>query len=504
MDLSGSRRKSQPLKRNTEVDQLPPHSIEAEQGAIGCVLMTKESPAESDALLRQLSLSMFYDLRHKTLFQELVQMRMDNHVLDLITIPDWLKGREMLEGVGGVPYLIQLIDCVPSLANFSYYLGILQDQALRRHVLARSAELSELSRKTELSADDLRAELLSLVEKTDRIVTSTRPMIEVWTIDQAKAYVPDPTTFLAGADMISRGELIVMAGPPGVGKTRLANTFAFAGAKGKGLWMGYEIKRRFRTFVLQSENNPRRIQNEVKDVPQEWNDWVRFSLPCFMQFNLPAFRQELLRLYEAWPFDAIVIDNMNDVAKADAREDFLDALDNIRLALPPYPKTPALILLAHLRKNRGGEKWRPMRGRQLLNELSGSFALGAKARTVFVLQPGSDDADDDHVVFDCAKSNNEVPLPASAWHRTNVEFAPAPDFDIEEWLAGDEEGRKTVNEETMSEIFHKHGPTISRKEFKAHLAQYGFAQSTAYRVLKLDGQFKDRLWETQTGRLGWK
>lgn len=506
MALSGNRPKFQPLKPSTaELDQLPPHNLKAEQEALGCVLFI-DNNAEADSLLRQLRTSLFYDLRHQKLFTELVTLRMENHALNKVTLDDWLRGRKTMDAIGGYNYLGELIDQVTSIANFASCLQILETHALRRHVLARSAELSELSRKTELSSDDLRAEFLSLVEKTDRMTTRSRPMIEVWTIEQVKAYVPDPSTWLIGEDIVSRGELSVMAGPPGVGKTRWANTLAFAGARGNGTWTGYQVKRRFRTLVLQSENNPRRIQSEVKDVPKEWHDYVRFSMPCVMQFSSPAFRQELLRIYEGWPFDLLILDNMNDVARADGREDFLEALDFVRMALPPFPNTPALMILTHLRKSRGGEMWKPKRGRQLLDELPGSFALGARARTVLVIQPGSNETDDDMVVTDCAKSNNDVPFGMTAWHRKNVAFELAPDFDLDAWLVGPDEGRKIVTEEILAEIFQKHGPSIDKHDLvKLLQSEEGFSQSTAYKAVDLKkSKFKDRLWETQNGRLGWK
>jgi CheY-like chemotaxis protein len=168
-----------------------------------------------------------------------------------------------------------------------------------------------------------------------------------------------------------------------VGKSRLANTLAFAGARGAGEWMGYLVKRRFRTLVLQSENGPRRIQSEVAGLPREWDEHVRLSLPTWMRFGEPAFRQELRRLWESWPFDVLIVDNMNDVAKADGREDFLEALDNIRASLPVYPDAPAVVVVAHLRKSRGGAAHGPGRAGRVEREFrpGGQGPLRVRAAT---------------------------------------------------------------------------------------------------------------------------
>lgn len=493
-----------PSLPGNEATDLPPHSLEAERGALGCVLLT-QSTAEADSLLLQLRSRLFFDLRHRTLHDELVQLRFENHAVDLVVIGNWLKGRNKIEACGGVHYISEHGEQTPSVANFSYYLAILEDKHLRRQTMARAARMAELAAAEGLTMEQLKTEFSELLESVERSATAGAPLIQLWTIAEAKAYRPDPSTFLIGADMVTRGDLTVIAGPPGVGKSRLANTLAFTGARGTGTWMGYEIKRRFRTLILQSENNPRRIQSEVAGLPAELNDFVRISLPCFMDFGNPAFRAELRRIFDRWPFDVLVIDNMTDVAKADSREDFIEALDSIRASLPVHPHTPAIILLAHLRKARGGEQWRPKRGRELLDELSGSFALGAKARTAFVLQPASSDHDDDRVIFDCGKSNNDVPLPMSCWFRRNGEFQPCPDFDFDQWLSGDDAGRKVISEAMMADLFRKHGPAIEKPDMVKLLTQAeGFSQATAYRALRLDGKFADHLWETPMGLLAWK
>jgi hypothetical protein len=237
--------------------------------------------------------------------------------------------------------------------------------------------------------------------------------------------------------------------------------------------------------------------------PALCQQYVRWSLPCFMQFANPQFRSELRRMWQAWPFDLIIIDNLNDIAKADGREDYLDALENIYAALPQHPDLPAIVILAHLRKSRGGTDNRPKSGRNLLDELSGSFAIGAKARTAFVLLPVSNDPEDARCVFDCAKFNNFKPNPRSAWKRDTASFHPIVDFAWDEYDNPPEESRKVVTLETMAAVFGNGTRTLRLKNAVGALEEEGFSTATAYRVLKLDGQFAQHL-EKVGEYLAWK
>lgn len=436
---------------------LPPHDSQLEAAALSCVLQAgdTDNQAEVDALLMQLRPEFFFELKHKNLMLELTQMRMSDapHSVSTLTLTSWLKGR--LDDFGGLAYIAALPNQAPSIAQFPEYRRQLVCLAKRRLALSQSQSLADSARNGDIDLADLRANLAGALDSIDRSGAGERPMIETWTATEAAAYVPDPATFLIGEGIISSAEITLLAGPAGAGKSRLANTLAFAGARGNGHWMGYEVRRRFKTLVLQSENNENRIKEELACLPMELAQYVKISLPCEMAFARPEFRQELRRIWDSWRFDVIVIDNLNDVSRADGREDFLEAIANIKAALPRHPETPSIILIAHLTKG-SGRALKPLTGRKLLDEIAGSNALAAKARTAFALQHADPtDATDDRVIFDCAKCNNGVPLPMAAYHRRNGEFQPCPNFDFDTWLNPPEDGGRArpPGREDWLEIF---------------------------------------------------
>lgn len=132
------------MKRNppdlAKIDRLPPHSIEAEQGVLGCCLL---DPGESldEALLALPDPQAFYDLRHQAIFGSLMAMRRQNVPVDVLTVLERLKEANNLEAVGGVKYLSVLPEATPSAANLSYYLETVKSKWLLRRFLSLCTEI---------------------------------------------------------------------------------------------------------------------------------------------------------------------------------------------------------------------------------------------------------------------------------------------------------------------------------------------------------------------------
>src|SRR5438874_13457133 len=128
-DLTGSQR-FRPIRNGSpsrSVDRLPPHSPEAEQGVLGCIFLSpNECMADCITKLKG-GPEVFYDLRHQTIFNVLAEMFDQREPIDIITVQQRLKDRQLLEQIGGITYLSTLPDLVPSAANVSYYLNIVQE-----------------------------------------------------------------------------------------------------------------------------------------------------------------------------------------------------------------------------------------------------------------------------------------------------------------------------------------------------------------------------------------
>jgi replicative DNA helicase len=104
-DFKRSRRKKMDLADPNRVDRLPPHSVEAEQGVLGCVLLSPPDCLGECIEKFKTGSDVFYDLRHRAIYELLVEMYERKDAIDIITVQQALKDRQQLETVGGLPYL---------------------------------------------------------------------------------------------------------------------------------------------------------------------------------------------------------------------------------------------------------------------------------------------------------------------------------------------------------------------------------------------------------------
>ena len=112
-----------------KLDRLPPNSTEAEQGVLGCVLLSPNDCMGECIEKLKAGPEVFYDLRHQTLFQTLTEMYDERAGITTITLHQRLKDRQQLEGAGGLADLASLPDAVPSAAGLDYYLDIVIEKS---------------------------------------------------------------------------------------------------------------------------------------------------------------------------------------------------------------------------------------------------------------------------------------------------------------------------------------------------------------------------------------
>jgi replicative DNA helicase len=131
-------------KPRSTADRLPPHSIEAEQGVLGCILLDPVVGIDTaSTVFGDRGEEHFYDLRHWEIFATLERMAAKRVKIDIHTLHERLKSDGKLEAVGGIGFVSSLPDCVPSASNLEYYLGILKEKADRRRALKVFASLTQ-------------------------------------------------------------------------------------------------------------------------------------------------------------------------------------------------------------------------------------------------------------------------------------------------------------------------------------------------------------------------
>ena len=105
-------------------------------------------------------------------------------------------------------------------------------------------------------------------------------MIRFYTPSELRAYMPEANTVLVGDSHISKGEVVVLGGEPGVGKSTAATELAFCGATGKD-WFGLPVHAKFKTMIIQTENSRHRLKQEflARCADSYLDDWIFVSEP---------------------------------------------------------------------------------------------------------------------------------------------------------------------------------------------------------------------------------
>jgi len=239
-DLKKSRRRKMSLADPLKVDRLPPHSIEAEQGVLGCVLLSpNECVGECVEYLKSGS-EVFYDLRHRTLYEHLVEMFDEKEAIDLITLQQRLRDRQQLEGVGGLSYIASLPDAVPSAANLSYYLEIVREKSVLRKMIQTCtdvvARVYEHEGEVDALIDEVERDILQISEaRSESAFQGMKDLVHraINTIEdyhQRQGMLTGISTGFHDLDKMTSGlhggEMIIIAARPSMGKTSLAMNIA--------------------------------------------------------------------------------------------------------------------------------------------------------------------------------------------------------------------------------------------------------------------------------------
>lgn len=213
--------------------RIPPHSEEAEISVLGALLLDKDAII---AVAEFLEPNHFYDDRHKIVYECIIDLYEERAPIDVLTVSEKLKKKKALKEVGGVSFLAEMANKVPTAAHVEHYGKIVKDHATKRSLMNAAAKLVNLSLDEGLDADELldkaESEVFSLTQShLDKSFTSVKATLadsfdrldELHKMDSGLRGVPtgfkDLDNLLAG---MQKSNLLILAARPGVGKSTLA------------------------------------------------------------------------------------------------------------------------------------------------------------------------------------------------------------------------------------------------------------------------------------------
>ncbi|KPK45456.1 MAG: replicative DNA helicase [Nitrospira bacterium SM23_35] len=396
--------------RNTDLhlDKLPPQNLDAEQSVLGAILI------DNNALTRALEIldpEDFYKMSHRKIFFAMTELFDKNEPIDLITLTDELKKNDELEAVGGIAYLSQMVNMVPTAANVKYHSHIVREKALLRGLLLSANEIAGKVYEDNLDAEDLvdyaersifrisdkrvKASFVTLRE----VIRDSFEMIE-HLYDKKETITGVPSGFRDLDDLTTgfqKGDLIVVGGRPSMGKTAFALNIA--------QHVGLELREPVAIFSLEMAKEQLAIRmlcaeamvnsNSIRKGFIKKEDWHKLTSAASNLTGAPVFiddtsgitvlelRAKARRLKIEHGLSLVIVDYLQLMRGKGSFERREQEISDISRSLKALSKELSVPVIAVSQLNRSVEQRRPPK--PILADLRESGAIEQDADVILFL-----------------------------------------------------------------------------------------------------------------------
>ena len=205
---------------------MPPQDISAEKAILGAIFLNHEALAD---VMEQVEPDDFYSRQHQILFQSMIELNDADQPIDVLTMKSSLETKNQLDDAGGVAYLAELANSVPSARNAAYYAKIVSAKSRLRQLIRTSTDIIALAQKQDDDVDEAERQIMDVSERRNK--AGFKPIREV--VDEVYNHLydlsnnkSDITGLSTGYDKLDKmisglqpDNLIILAARPAVGKT---------------------------------------------------------------------------------------------------------------------------------------------------------------------------------------------------------------------------------------------------------------------------------------------
>ncbi|MDD4371795.1 MAG: replicative DNA helicase [Anaerostipes sp.] len=213
------------------IKKIQPNSIEAEQSVIGAMIMDRDAIADVSDIVNA---DDFYQKQNGVLFEAMVELYKEGKPVDLVTLQNKLREKDVPESMKSLEFIRDLIEAVPTSANAKQYANIVKDKATLRKLIRVSEEITKEcylgKEEVDTILDDTEKNVFGLLQETsgrqdfvpiDQVVLNTLEGIE--TAASTSGKITGVATGFDDLDFKLTGlhasELIMVAARPAMGKT---------------------------------------------------------------------------------------------------------------------------------------------------------------------------------------------------------------------------------------------------------------------------------------------
>jgi replicative DNA helicase len=283
------------------IKKLLPHNFLAEKMILTCLIINPES---IEFAIKTLPIKAFYFKNHEQIYKAIIFMYKYQLFIDIFSLTTFLQENALLEEIGGIGVLIELMNEIPNLLDLENYIQLVKDKFLRRLLIKFGYKTINLSYITniplEQTLEQLENELLNLTTNNVKnlVPNSTELLNEIFFKLKDRFLNPTfpglPSGF-SNLDLLTQGfqksELIVLAARPSMGKTALSLNIALNAIKVSKLpviFFSLEMsKEQIMYRILSTETGV--PQTRLKNGKLYKNDWVKFNKAIKFFSKLPFF-----------------------------------------------------------------------------------------------------------------------------------------------------------------------------------------------------------------------
>lgn len=274
-----------------ELGKIPPHDIEAEQAIIGSMLTDKDSVISAIEVLKEED---FYREDNKVIYSAIMNLYNRGEPVDILTLKAELVSLGKFDAVGGLEYLAELPEKVPTTANVERYIKIVEEKSMMRTLIKTANELIVLGYDETQEVEDImdvaEKKIFNVMQRKNQKGYSSMKDILVESFTQLeelynrKQHVTGVPTGFADLDYKTAGlhnsDLILVAARPAMGKSAFAlNIASYAAVKAKipvAIFSLEMSKEQMANRILCSEALV--DSNKVRTGKIEDEDWAKLAM----------------------------------------------------------------------------------------------------------------------------------------------------------------------------------------------------------------------------------
>lgn len=220
-----------------QLSKIPPQNIEAEMATLGAMLLDEKAISEIIGIVTE---SAFYKQEHRAIFESILSLFDTRKKIDILTVAEELSKKKMLERAGGAAYLTTLVDFVPTAANALHYARIVKEKGVLRALISSATAIVTAA----YSGEEEVSSILDKAEKTIFEISDSRieggyvhikdivkegiELIE--SLYHKKSHVTGIPSGFKDFDLktagLQKGDLIIAAGRPSMGKSAFCTSIA--------------------------------------------------------------------------------------------------------------------------------------------------------------------------------------------------------------------------------------------------------------------------------------